>query len=120
MKSPGQRRTACCWTREQERVRRYPPLLAQTPMSKQREVLFPQLLVCHCADPCTHSVQDLNGLTWFRSFWNHGIWRFHFLVLGDFHRCCLCVIRAGFIRTALDPNFLHLYHFLIAGEPCLG
>ena len=29
---------------------------------------------CFCADPCTHSVQDLNRLTCFRKFWNHGIW----------------------------------------------
>ena len=33
---------------------------------------------CFCADPCTHSVQDLNRLTCFCNFWNRGIWRFHF------------------------------------------
>ena len=30
---------------------------------------------CFCADPCTHSVQDLTRLTCFRNIWNHGIWR---------------------------------------------
>ena len=31
-----------------------------------------------CADPCTHSVQDLNGLTCLCNFWNCGIWRSFF------------------------------------------
>jgi len=35
---------------------------------------------CFCADPCTHSVQDLNRLLCFRHSQNHGIWWFHFLV----------------------------------------
>ena len=28
---------------------------------------------CLCADPCTHSVQDLNRLLYFRSFWGRGV-----------------------------------------------
>ena len=40
---------------------------------------------CFCADPCTHSVQDPNGLTCFRNFWNRGIWRFYFLVVHEDH-----------------------------------
>ena len=34
-----------------------------------------------CADPCTHSGQDLNRLLCFRKFWNCGIWHFLFLVV---------------------------------------
>ena len=40
-------------------------------------------MFCFCADPCTHSVQDLNRLTYFRNFWNHGIWRFFFVVVNE-------------------------------------
>ena len=28
---------------------------------------------CSCADPCTHSVQDLNRLIYFRNFWTRGL-----------------------------------------------
>ena len=38
---------------------------------------------CLCADPCPHSVQDLNRLTCFRNFWNRGIWQLFFLVANE-------------------------------------
>ena len=38
---------------------------------------------CLCADPCAHSVQDLNRLTCFRDFWNRGIGQFLFLVVHE-------------------------------------
>ena len=37
-------------------------------------------LFCLYANPCMHSVQDLNRLTCFCNFWNHEIWRFLFWV----------------------------------------
>ena len=38
---------------------------------------------CPYATPCVHGVQDLNGLTCFRSFWNCGIARSHVLVVHE-------------------------------------
>ena len=32
---------------------------------------------CFCADPCTHSAQDLNRLTCFYNFWNHRNCQYH-------------------------------------------
>ena len=37
---------------------------------------------CFCAEPCTHSVQDLHRLLSFHNFWNCGIWWYHFLARG--------------------------------------
>ena len=53
---------------------------------------------CFCADPCTHSVQDLNRLTCFCNSWNHGIWRFPFSVA---HKVRLFLCDLGVVNGVL-------------------
>ena len=61
---------------------------------------------CFCADPCTHSVQDLNRLTCLRHFWNHGIWQFYFLV--DNASCC---VRAR--SPPIEPGGVGIYNVCV-------
>ena len=41
------------------------------------------VLSCLCIGLCTHNVHDLNPLVCFRNFWNHGTWRFFFVVVHE-------------------------------------
>ena len=76
---------------------------------------------CFCADPCTHSVQDLNRLLCFRTFWNREIWRFHFPLVHEDHIFFVILawhVILGTLVAALEPIFTPSFPLEVeTGEP---
>ena len=75
---------------------------------------------CVCADPCAHSVQDLNRLTCCRNFWDCGIWWFIFLVVCEDEFCDLGPGGGISGMPMTVPSLRHVILLHPHGRGCLG